>query len=451
MYKLSIMEPIITVERETRFTRLVSKRLSPATMNAIRRAIVSHVPTIGFQEYIDPEEFDMINENFKPAVPLSRERHTVIENNTLFSIPVLSHRLSRLPVYTSEETIRLLMPANEKERVFLVISDPKDVFKPVCNTDVEDIPITARSLRPVAFKQSADGSWTQDKERMTAISKAIKTIFKLDTLIVSLKYGNRLYAIIEPEIGIGLDNPRWSPCVQRYRFNRDPEWNTAIMLHKTVGEMNLRKQFATIPPTVCAKLGLPEGSTYDRFMKPYEVELNVIYNGKMDQTEAILTGIDVLKTALNKFQTVYNDSQTHDGSELEDAVILDKGLIYKDKRLDLQTVYVPLNTHADLDPDDRIFTGHTIGNLLASKMLHILDREIIKDRTELYQQVLVAYKVPHQLIQQCLLTIRLPEQMKEDLSNLTKRRGDMSGQDMLLNMAIDELQSELKECAALLV
>lgn len=446
------MEPIITVEKETKFTRIVSKRLSPATMNAIRRAIVSHVPTIGFQEYIDPEEFDMINETFKPAVPLSRERHTVIENNTLFSIPVLSHRLSRLPVYTSEETIRLLMPANEKERVFLVISDPKDVFKPICNTEVEDMAITARSVRPVAFRQTADGTWSQDKERMTAITKAIKTIFKLDTFIVSLQFGNRLYAIIEPEIGIGLDNPRWSPCVQRYRFNRDPEWNRAIMLHKTVGEMNLRKQFATMPPSVCAKKGLPEGSTYDRFMKPYEVELNVIYNGKMDQTEAVLTGIEVLKTALNRFQTIYNEGTIHDGSEMEDAVILDKGLIYKEKRLDLQTVYIPLNTHAPLDPDDRIFTGHTIGNLLASKMLHILDREIIKDRVDLYQQVLIAYKVPHQLIQQCLITIRLPEQIKDELTTISKRRaGDMTGQDMLLNMAIDELQSELKECASLLV
>jgi DNA-directed RNA polymerase subunit L len=439
------MEPIITVERESRFTRIVSKRLSPATMNAIRRAIVSHVPTIGFQEYIDPEDFDLINEQFSLPNRLSRERHTVTENNTLFSIPVISHRLSRLPVYTTEETVKLLMPANDKERVYLVLADGKDVFKPMCNTDADEIAVSARDLQPVAFKHTGD-KWELDRPRMTEISKKLSTIFRLNTFIVSLQYGNRIYAILKPEIGIGLDNPRWTPCVQRYRFNRDPAWNTPLMLHKTVGELNLRKQFATMPPSVCAQLGLPEGSTYDRFLKPYEVELNVIQNGKMDQTEAILTGIDILKTALARFQTVYNDAPIHDGADMEDAIILDKGLIYKDKRLDLQTVYIPLNTHAELDPDDRIFTGHTIGNLLANKMLHILDREIIKDRVELYQKVLIAYKVPHQLIQQCLITIRLPESIKEELKG-----PGVTAQDILLNMAINELQAELKECATLLV
>ena len=425
---------IIEKEMGENYILISSKQLAVALINSIRRVLISHIAILGIEEFIQPADYPCINAVFQQSI--AKKRYTIIDNNTPFSIPMLAHRLSRLPIFTSSELLRALYIGKEGFKFFLVLSDPADIAKPLVNKSNQEIQVTARSLRAVLAQQSPDGSWTYNKE---ASMIPIHALFPLDTFILTLYPGQRLHAILRPVLGMGIDNPRWSPCVQRYRFNRDPVWQATHpikeIIHKKTGELSLRRQFSTKPPSTTAP---GEATTYDVFMKPYEVELMVIQNGKMDKVEALLSAVDYLGESLARFNQMLQTGDT---------------FVHKETGgLNIVRYTVPQDTYSDAaqDPINRIYTGHTLANVIVSKMLTIVARDIIPDDISSLAKVLIAYKVPHPLIKQVVYTVQLPEEDPVFQAFFSS----FSGPDMaekLVHLAIQELLVELSSVKAVLL
>jgi len=414
----------LKITQEQNFILISSKQLTPALFNSLRRVIISHTEILGFEEYIHPADYALLNAVFNLSI--SKKRHTVLQNNTPFSIPMMAHRLSRLPIFTSAETRALL------KDVFFTLADATDIRKPLVNLSNTEMTISARNLTPVAV---LDGQY--DPVRSKYLATRMETIFPLNTFILKLYPGQKIQCIIKPVLGMGIDNPRYSPCVQRYRFNRDPIWQETHpikeIIHKKKGELSLRKQFSTKPPSKC----VPGASdTYDVFMKPYEVELMVVQNGKMHQRDALLTAIAYLKERVIHFGALRHMGDTY--------------IQYvKNAELNLVTLRIPQDTYSDaaLDPTNRIYTGHTIANLLVSKMLQIIKDKVIRDDVALLSHVLIAYKVPHPLIQQVEYTIQLPENHPVFRAYFTTP-DDMANE--LLYQAIACITDELDHMTALI-
>jgi hypothetical protein len=265
----------------------------------------------------------------------------------------------------------------------------------------------------------------------------VRTLFPFNTFILTLYPGQKIHAVLRPALGTGIDNPRWSPCVQRYRFNRDPAWQATHpineIIHKKTGELSLRRQFSTKPPAVC---GPGESNSYDVFMKPYEVELMVVQNGKMDKKAAVLTALGYFRQSIAQFQAMLlaRDEFIH-------------------KRIDDHGVTrytLPQDTYSDTarDPAMRIYTGHTLANVFVAKMLTIITRDIIPGRVDLLRTVLVAYKVPHPLIQQVIYTVQLPVDQPLFNGFFASRPGADNAEKLFL-LAAQELMAEVTTMEAI--
>ena len=415
------------VTRDDKFILLKSKTLHQSLFNSIRRTLISHVQILGFEEFLNPEDYPLLNTAFH--LKLSRQRHVIIDNNTCFSIPMLSHRLSRLPMYTSPEILKMLYIDDPMYRVFFVLADRDNFQLPLVNKSNEAMRLTARSLRPLVFRKKNDDTF----DLLALESQAIDSVklFPYDTFLLDLIPGKRVHGIVSPVIGFGIDNPRWTPCVHRYRFNRDPVWQEThpikAIIHKKENELSLRRQFSTIPPTK----RLPgEPDTYDLFMKPFEVELMVIFNGKMDQTVALTSSITVLLESLGHFSHLVQTDDTF----IEKTV---------DEGNNIHRYIVPRDTYSDEAKDgaNRIYTGHTLANIITSKMLQIITRDIISHDITLLEKVLIAYKIPHPLIHQVIYTIQLPAE--NPFFQVVLGEPGNAPRTLLLK-AIDELMAELE-------
>ena len=104
---------------------------------------------------------------------------------------------------------------------------------------------------------------------------------------------------------------------------------------------------------------------------------------------------------------------------------------------------MPRDTYSDEAKDgaNRIYTGHTLANIITSKMLQIVTRDIIAHDISLLEKILIAYKIPHPLIQQVIYTIQLP--VEEPVFQAVLGLQEQAAQNLLLK-AIDELMAELE-------
>jgi DNA-directed RNA polymerase subunit L len=244
---------------------------------------------------------------------------------------------------------------------------------------------------------------------------------------------------------VGLKDPRWQPCVWRYRHNRDPRWANVpgyekIQLRKKPAHMGLREQFYTMSPAECAEQGKASGTTYDHlFSIPYETQLMFEFNGKMDPKLAFIKAIDILKNALEDFYAQYKTAATTLDETLENSSI-----IYKEQHSSTtQTLYVPYNTNDTVPDKYMILIQHSMGNIIANKLLYLFDKHIAQNTADLYKNTLIAYKIPHQLISQSIFTIQLPLDDTVCIERFAKIGIEDDFHEKLIEKAINSLVDDL--------
>lgn len=401
---------------QEKYVCVTTRGFNTATINAVRRAMILHIPCYGFDEMIDPEDYELIT-GTKPE-----QRNVVLVNTTQTqSIPILAQRCSRIPLQTTAIT-RPLLESHDKRKVFFAVCKKPEneetwfncLIKPYTLEGEIIKRIYSKDLEPVVLTRSSiDEEFQYDENASDEVREAYDDIFPYNILIVQMSEGEKVNIVLRPVMGTGIENSRWTPCTYSYRMNMDPKW-----LAK--GE-HLISQNGTVRRKVHGKLGLrdlitmdPETEVqYNRFGKPYGHMLMIQYNGKMPPIDAFTASIRIIKEAVNIFLKYYLE-----GNELIHKTVTH--IRTDDERSSVMEVLsIPKNTEDELPVSEWIHCDHTIGNLLTTKMLEIIsERDTMTDA--LWSQVHIAYKIPHPNIRQCIMMIKLPSELDMTHEELMK-------------------------------
>jgi len=434
------------------------KGFNTATVNGIRRAMLCELETLGFEELMDSADFRIVTKT------VEEQRHTVLASTCAQPIPVLAHRLSRTPIYTSAETRKLLVSTGDRKVFFVICASTvagggpgaaditgdmhKQITKPYVggsgSTGTLVVTIYARDLIPCVLVRdkieeaeetagagaSADiaTSYSYSADESQAIMDMMETIFPYNVPLVSVSYGEKVNAILKPVLGRGHTDCRWSPCTFSYQYRMDPTWiqqgeeliegGTNTLRRKIVGERSFKDLFTLDPAT---------GKSYNLLGKPFGHRMAFYYNGKMSPVEALLESIAVLRNASDRYLAQYLAAQNGQESliSIDESSISSEDGAYNSQ---VELLYIPRNTQDKIPDEDLILTDHTMGNLLATKMLEIVSDRIeemtssASTQVELWKQTHIAYKVPHPLVKQCQLLVKLPIHLDishEDLARQT--------------------------------
>ena len=416
--------------------------LSMAFMNSMRRAMLLYIENYQFIEYLDMADYSLLSEVIGiPHLTQGRERHTVISNNTPCSIPALAHRCSRMPIFNDAQTSAMLASTDTRKVYFCLcadptsetINDPTRFGKPRYNATNRAMFLGFRDLEPAVFTNES-GKFTYNAAESQRLKNHINDIFPFNVKpLVILGLHEQCNIILKPTRGRGIDNCRWSPCTFNYRFNMDPRWRNqklkdAVTSFSGASEMT---QSAKPDELVPGPIGTFEGRAntltrkvkgmmghkdyfitspitkqpYDKFGTPYSITLGFKYNGRYGTREAAIAALDVLREGVATFMRHYTEPISQDDLD-ENSLIV----IHQEQQEDTQILYIPRNTDGNIQeqhPECMILTDDTLANLLVTKVQEILDR-IIGGNLEWWSRAVVSYKIPHNLITQCLLFIQLP-------------------------------------------
>lgn len=451
------MESKITVEHTkipgNECLILRTQGYNTATINGIRRSLLSEVPTFGFVEELDPEDYKIVTGTKEDR------RNTALVCTLSQSIPVMAHRCSRLSIHTDEVTRPLLTSDSDRHVYFVICQKPESsdedlkslMTRPLVVDTLSQL-VHSRDLRPVVLlkvqdEDDEDPRYVYSKEESDAVLAEISRIFPYNELIATINHGQKLNVILKPVMGTGSQNVRWSPCTFRYHFMMDPAWKDlgegviidGQVRRKIEGNRSLRHLFTHIPPT--------DGNTnpnldraYNRFGKPYGHTLVLQYNGKMNQVTAFQESIIVIMNAVDLFLSHYMKADTEGAmmSKETSTVSSEDGSLNSN----LELLYIPKNTQDKLPEKDYILTDHTIGNIITTKMLEIIDQRIEQGKLgdDTWSQTHIAYKIPHPLVKQCLMTLKIPETLElthEDLIRRAVEEIKMDLNNLLLSVAGD--------------
>jgi DNA-directed RNA polymerase subunit L len=414
------------VEITEKYIKLKIHDQTTALVNGLRRTMLNHVMCYAFVDEMEPSDYLLLT-GMK-----EERRHTVlIDTLASQSIPILAHRCSRIPIFTSDETHKVL-ESTDIRKVFFVICEQsgdilKTVAKPYVHTDRLIKRIYSRDLIPMVLKFESE-KFVYDEEASDKIKGMMKTIFPYNVLVAQMSYGDELNIILKPVKGIGLTNCIWGPCTFNYRYIMDPRWVTdrgerlydqsGALRRKMQGERSTRDLFTIDPGTL---------RPYNRFGKPYGIELMFRYNGKMHHIDAFQRSISKMHDALDMFLAQYLTADT-------DTSVISKEIIHQNSEdgqhdSTVEMLHVPKNTQDKLSEEQLILAGHTMGNLVTTKMLEIIDRLIGAD-VDIWPDVHIAYKIPHPLIKQCVLMIKLSSKLTITHEELIKQAIQGSKDDL---------------------
>jgi DNA-directed RNA polymerase subunit L len=432
---MASVESISTVESTNKYIRFKVYDQNTATINGLRRTMLNHTECYGFVDEMDPADFKLLTGTKE------ERRHTVLVD-TLSSqaIPILAHRCSRIPIFTSVETEKVLQSTPERKVFFAVCEESDDMLKTIAKPYIQNDHIVkriySRDLIPVVLKRDAEASddeasddetetdamteplMVYDAEASAAIKAMMDVIFPYNVLIAQMSYGDKLNIILKPLQGIGINNCAWSPCTLSYRYLMDPEWITkgerlfdakGVLRRKVQGERATRDLFTMNPHTL---------QPYSRFGKPFGIELMFRYNGKMGHVDAFHRSIKKLHEGLDLFLSHYLKIDTESSVMAKDIT----HLVSDDEEHNsmVEMLSIPKNTEDKLPNEQLILAGHTMGNILSTKMLEIIDTMIHEDMS-IWREVLIAYKIPHPLVKQSVLIIKIPSKLPITHEDLVKQ------------------------------
>ena len=440
------MTASVTVEHTKDYLTIETSGFNTATINGIRRTMLLDVECLGFCEEINTEDLALLT-------GLAEKRHTVLVDTLASqSIPILAHRCSRIPIHTSEETIEMLKSTPERKVFFVVCEDfdPADVkdlsfiTRPFILEEGLSHTIYSRDLEPVVLTGSDhDGNmvYTYNKTESESIKANIKKIFPYNVIVAVVKHQEKLNIVLNAVSGTGRENVRWTPCTFRYTYQMDPGWlkqGKGVIHNGSVttpfGGSVTRKIQDEKPLRYLFTHG-PDDRPYNKFGKPFGHKMMFQYNGKMNHVEAFYQSIENLKNSIKFFKEKYDESDQD-----EPVILKTEPTVFADSsgmESQVEILTIPKNIQDEHPAEVTVLTDHTIGNLLTSKMLEIVD-SLIDDSSDLWTRTHIAYKIPHPLVKQSVIMIKLPYELMGEGDNKLMDHRD------LVTKTVTEIISDLE-------
>lgn len=300
--------------------------------NAIKRAVLDTSLTYSFSEQLEKEDAAELNQIFKTELNEDDDVLFTVDQCNFDNLQKLSHRLSRTPIYYSDETQELL----DSIYVMLVSRDASgkidDYKKPYFHT--EDVPFVVHSRDLSVVRVTTNDAGETILTELEAEDK--EKLFPYNVHLFNIQKGNYIHFIAKPVKGYGYEDSMFSPCPVRYSFvstsaerdsvKHDREWDVA-------GN----------------KLGL--------FGNPKQIEIVFEENGKKDVKLAVIDGIQYLINQLELFKMEYAKP--------------DSEIVKKEKSVaGSQIVHVFNMPDDDDDREVNYLADHTVCNILASHILY---------------------------------------------------------------------------------
>lgn len=341
-------------------------------VNSLRRVIQAEIPVYAF----DPTPIDSSQQ---PNHPTTK----IVHNTSQYNSEVLMQRFGLLSINTDY--------INQHNY------DPSKLKFILCDSDVQSKSFKNKTNQIIQVMLKDDVQVFYDDKKIP-----IDPFCEYNTLLLTLRPEEEIFAVMSPVLGIGKDNARWQSGFSMYKFctkkdlehpaQSDPETNEERMDY--IGKES---------------------------KNPTNILLTVESYGKMSAHNLLINACDVLQQRLGKIR-----------KDIMDGVIpIEQSDIVHSPTLGILTI----------NGED-----HTIGNLLESNCLRILPNIIhsntdkLPNKEEAYQKILsecmFAYKQEHPLFNYIKFIVRTPPDVEIELP---KQYNDLASPIGILLMSIDDL------------
>jgi hypothetical protein len=454
--------PPLTITATSKFARLQTRNYAyhPSIINGIQRMMLNFIPTYMFDMYLDPEDYDFLTFELKISrISAKHQKFTTLACNTKFPIPMLSLHMSRqtLNCEVVDMEGRNLLRNDPIRKVYFALcelpskeEDPiARISKPRVNKNAAPLIVYARDLEAFVFTRENDKDpWTYNGAETYEVQRRISEIFVYNGKMALIEHGKHINTLLKPRLEIGKEDPAGSPCRSSYRWVMNPVFKeTHPIVNK---DFTLRRKIEGQPSAKDMFLMAlsPEEGVYgkmdyqNKFGKPYGLDLMFQYNGKLAPLMAMKKAIE---TFINTLQLMDGELSTK-----SDIIHVENGKEGWSTRLT-----VPMNVDVNLvtlhDGKYQGLLDDGINHAVSVKVLEILDR-IIGDRLSIWENTAVYYKVPHRLIAQSILFVKLPESIEFDQEVRKHLPLDYpiqtSASFIIIHAAINEVINDLSRISA---
>lgn len=401
-----------TLQKTDQYIRLTSENYSlhPAFFNAIDRISKTYVELFCFDEYIDQDDYDFFSQVGIKNLKKGYERHTTLVNTTRFPIPKISHAVSMTALFNSEETIPLLEETGLRKVFFVFcnkdVADPKERFKtPYKNTKSYPVSLYSRDMEAFVWtRQTLGDTWAYDYDESQRVNDSITDIFAYNEQQVVVETGKKLLVICKPMVCTGDVHPRGIPCVNRYQWQANPVLieqglkiiNDDYSLRRKVEDEYSAKEIFLLDPQ--KQYAPKKFDFHDKFGTPYGVDLLLIYNGKMPVSDTLENTIKVLLNGLDLLE------QEVTLGENSDIIKYDN-----DEEDNYLKLTIPKDVNINLEETKyKIVIDDSILHMVTIKAMELID-DIYRDNLRHWTTTNISYKIPHRLIAQAELNVKLSQ------------------------------------------
>ena len=460
----------MSIDKADKYIRLSTKnyRFHPSIINGIQRIMLNYMSSYTFDMFLDPNDFTFLSETLNiPRLNPKHQRYTTLSCNTQFPIPMISLHISRQAISSEAiiEDIDIIENTNVRKVYFAICapkedeSDPiKRISKPLVNNNATPLILYAHNLTPFVFtRKSVTDPWGFDETESYKVQKNLEKVFVYNGKVALIENGKNLNVILKAEKVMGKTDPAGSPCRSSYRWVMNPEFKEKypvvdkdfVLRRKIEGEPGAKDMFLMVPisgdlasTTASYSSGELHMAYQNKFGKPYGTDLLMAYNGKQNPAS-------VMRESIKKFieNLRLMDIECNKESEVIHKMYLDNSV----------TLTIPLNVDMDLTKYQNgkyeVLMDDSILHSVSVKVLELLDN-IIGDDISIWENISVYYKVPHRLIAQSILCVKLPEESEDFIEKISKtyKLTDKSKNVSLLIIrhAINSVISDLESIESLI-
>jgi len=414
----------------------------PSVINGIQRMMLNFVESFMFDMYLDVDDYEWLTSYLKiQRLNPKHQKFTTLSCNTKFPIPMLSLHMSRQAI-NSEVIVNgeNILRCDDRRKIYFAICAPYSevadpiarIGKPRVNHEAAPVIIYARDLEPFVFtRPSEKDPWTYNYEETAMVSDHLNDIFVYNGKMTLIEHGKHVNTLLKPRLVSGVEDPAGNPCRSSYRWTMNPALKDTfpivdkdfVLRRKIEGQPGPKDVFLMVPDE--------EGKIkyQNKFGKPYGLDLMFQYNGKWRPENAMKAAIHTfIKGLLFMDQEIGKDNSDLVGKEATEFSTL---------------LTFPKGIDVDMKVRQAsVLLDDALHHAVSVKVLEILDG-VIGDQVHIWENTAVYYKVPHRLISQVLLFVKLPEspEFLEQLSEALNSTDHLP--EVLLHRAITEVIDNL--------
>jgi DNA-directed RNA polymerase subunit L len=261
-------------------------------VNAIRRTLLSSIPSVGF------------------SLEGDKTNLTMIRNDSSLHNEFILNRIALVPLYINPETYQkqylfyLNVQSTDKESVTTITMNDFSIYPIKDGVNVEE-------LNPIPSKDNYQMNNPLSQEEK---DKILRPFIMNDTknycILTELKKSSdknslHIEAYGVPDIGHAYENSRWCAVSQAsYMFKKDEEQFKKVLQDK-IAVKGIQNESKDVKKRFAEELFIKESERYflrDNFAEPYHYEMTIQSTHYMSSEELFVKANDIIRDQINDFK-----------------------------------------------------------------------------------------------------------------------------------------------------